>query len=62
MSEIFLLTLLAALLAVAGGAVAGMKLAGKDLGLPLAAMMGAMFGPLAAVPGILLALIVLRFV
>ena len=45
--------------AVLGGAIAGMKLAGKDLGNELAAMMGAMFGPTGAVPGILLGLIVI---
>lgn len=56
---IALWTVVAAALAMAGGAMAGMWLAGKDLGQPLAAMMGAMFGPVAAVPGILLGLIIL---
>lgn len=42
--------------AIAGGALAGVKLAGKDLGNQLAAMMGAMFGPMGAVPGILVIL------
>lgn len=51
--------LLALLLSMAGGALAGMQLAGKDLGNELAAMMGAMFGPTAAVPAVLLGLIVL---
>ena len=55
-------TLVAALLATAGGAAAGVKLAGKDLGVPLAAMMGAMYGPLAAAPAVLLGLIILRFI
>jgi hypothetical protein len=45
--------------ATAGGALSGIRLAGKDLGNELAAMMGAMFGPTGAVPGILLGLIIL---
>lgn len=53
--------LVAALLAMAGGALSAMRLAGKDLGNALASMMGALFGPVAAVPGILIALIILKF-
>jgi hypothetical protein len=45
--------------AMAGGALAGLRLAGKDLGAELAALMGAMFGPTAAVPAVLVGLIVL---
>jgi len=52
-------TILAFVTATIGGAIAGMWLAGKDLGNDLAAIMGAMFGPTAAVPAILLALVVL---
>jgi len=59
---IILWTVLAFLLSVAAGAVAGMKLGGKDLGTSLAAMMGGMYGPVAAAPGILLGLIILAFV
>lgn len=55
-------TFLAFLLAMGGGAVAGVRLAGKDLGNELAALMGAMFGPTGAVPGILLGLIILALV
>jgi hypothetical protein len=58
---IALWTLLGILLSIAAGAVSGVTLAGKDLGATLAAMMGAMFGPVAAAPGILLALIILAF-
>jgi hypothetical protein len=54
--------IVAFLLALAGGAVTGVKLAGKDLGNELAAMMGAMFGPTAAVPGIVVGLIVLSLI
>lgn len=42
-----------------GGAIAGVRLAGKDLGNELAAMMGAMFGPTAVVPAVLVGLAVL---
>ena len=55
-------TVLAALLAMAGGAAAAVKLAGKDLGTPLAAMMGVLFGPVAAVPGVLIGLIFLKLI
>ena len=55
--------LLAAFLLAAGaGAVSALKFAGKDVGNELAAMMGAMFGPIGAVPGVIVALIVLRFI
>ena len=49
------------LLSIAAGALSGVVLAGKDLGNDLAAAMGAMFGPVAAVPGILIGLILLAF-
>ncbi len=52
----------AVLLSMVGGAVAGIRLAGKDLGNELAAMMGAMFGPTAAVPAVLVGLLVLALV
>jgi hypothetical protein len=49
------------LLAMAGGALMGMRLAGKDLGNELAATLGAMLGPTGAVPGVFVGLIVLAF-
>ena len=49
-------------LAALGGAISGVWLAGRDLGNDLAAMMGAMFGPTAAAPGILLGLIILALI
>ncbi|MFC4252986.1 hypothetical protein [Sinimarinibacterium flocculans] len=55
-------TALAFIAALAGGALAGLKLAGKDLGNDLASLMGAMFGPTAAVPAVLVGLIVLMLV
>lgn len=48
------------LLSVAGGAISGVVLAGKDLGNELAAMMGGMFGPTAAIPAAVLGLLVLH--
>lgn len=55
-------TLLSMLMSIGAGALAGMVLAGKDLGNNLAALFGALYGPLAAVPGVLLGLVVLAFV
>ena len=49
-------------LSVAAGALAGVALGGKELGNSLAALMGAMYGPLAAVPAVLVGLIVLAFI
>ncbi|MEW6353793.1 MAG: hypothetical protein AB1469_05790 [Pseudomonadota bacterium] len=58
-----LVWLLAAFIsALAGGAVAGVRLAGKNLGNELAALIGAMFGPVGAVPAILLGLVLLKFI
>jgi len=54
-------TLLALLLSIMGGAVAGILMGRRHLGSGLAAAMGAMYGPSAAVPGILAGLIVLAF-
>lgn len=53
-------TLLAALLSLIGGAMAGVALAGKDLGNELAALMGGMFGPSAAVPAVVAGLFLLH--
>jgi len=55
-------TFLSIVLSVAGGAAAGLSLGAKNLGNSLAALMGAMYGPVAAVPGILIGLIVLAFI
>jgi hypothetical protein len=59
---IALWTLLALVVSIAAGAIAGIKIGGKDLGNSLAALMGAMYGPIAAAPGILVGLIVLAFI
>jgi len=58
-STVAVWTVLSVPLSVAGGALGGMVLAGKDLGNGVAAMMGGMFGPVAATPGILLGLALL---
>jgi hypothetical protein len=44
---------------IAGGALSGIFIGGKDLGPNLAALMGAFFGPLAGATGIALGLLVL---
>lgn len=56
--ELLLVGLLASLI---GGAAAGVKVGGKDLGNGLAAMMGAFFGPTAVLPAALLGLAVLAW-
>ena len=58
-ATIVIWTCCAFVVATLGGALAGVQLAGKDLGRDLAALMGAMFGPVGAVPGILLGLVIL---
>jgi hypothetical protein len=60
-TSIFLLTGYAIVLSVVAGALSGMALAGKDLGNNFAALMGAMFGPIAAIPGVLVGLLVIAF-
>ena len=46
--------------AVAGGAIGGILLAGKDLGYRLAAMIGGLFGPAAVIPATVLGLLALK--
>lgn len=46
--------------AIAGGAIGGMLLAGKDLGYRLAAMIGGLFGPAAVIPATVLGLLALK--
>jgi hypothetical protein len=53
------LTLLALLLALAGGAAAGLKIGAEALGKELAALMGAFFGPTAVLPAVVVGLAVL---
>ncbi|MCG5057226.1 MAG: hypothetical protein KA714_04280 [Limnoraphis sp. WC205] len=47
---------------IVGGAIGGILLARKDLGLGLSAMIGGLFGPVGVLPAIALGLIVLKFV
>tara|TARA_R110002074_G_scaffold402220_2_gene604833 strand:+ start:121955 stop:122185 length:231 start_codon:yes stop_codon:yes gene_type:complete len=42
-----------------GGAIGGIIVGGEHLGNELAAMMGAFYGPIAALPGVVIALLVL---
>jgi hypothetical protein len=53
---------LALVLALAAGAVSGLKIGANALGKELAALMGAFFGPTAALPAVLVGLGVLYFV
>jgi hypothetical protein len=53
------LLLLALLLALIGGAASGLKIGADALGKELAALMGAFFGPTAALPAVIVGLVVL---
>lgn len=55
--ELFLVyALIGALVAVAAGALSGMRIGAEALGPELAAMMGGLFGPLAVVPAMVVGL------
>jgi hypothetical protein len=54
-----LLCLAALAVGALGGAVSGILVGGKHIGYGLSAMMGTVFGPIAALPGVLLALVAL---
>jgi hypothetical protein len=56
------LVALALVLALVAGAASGLKIGAASLGKELAAMMGAFFGPTAALPAVLVGLGVLYFV
>jgi hypothetical protein len=53
--------LIATLISMVGGAIGGMILAGKDIGYPFSAMLGALFAPAGTIPTILLGLFALNF-
>jgi hypothetical protein len=55
------LAALALVLALVAGAASGLKIGAASLGKELAAMMGAFFGPTAALPAVLVGLGVLYF-
>lgn len=50
------------LASLAGGALAGIAIGGKQFGLQLATQMGGLFGLLAAVPGLVIALLALALI
>jgi hypothetical protein len=54
--------IIAMIIGAIGGAIGGIIVGGEHLGNELAAMMGGFFGPMAAAPGVLLALIILIFI
>ncbi|MBL4682279.1 MAG: hypothetical protein JKY88_16365 [Pseudomonadales bacterium] len=53
---------IAVVIGAIGGAIGGIIVGGKHIGYELAAMMGGFYGPIAVVPGVLLALIILFFI
>jgi len=55
------LFVLALLLALAAGAVGGLKIGADALGKELAALMGAFYGPTSVLPAVLIGLLVLYF-
>lgn len=57
--ELLELVGIALVAAVIGGALAGAKLGGKDLGYGLAAMMGGFYGPTAVLPAAVLGIVLL---
>lgn len=61
-TTLFGLIALALLLALVAGALSGLKIGAEALGKELAALMGAFFGPTAALPATLVGLGVLYFV
>jgi hypothetical protein len=50
------------LASLAGGALAGVAIGGKQFGMQLAVQMGGLFGMLAGIPGVALALIALALI
>ena len=54
--------IIAMILGAIGGAIGGIIVGGKHMGNELATMMGSFFGPMAAAPGVLIALIILLFI
>ncbi|GAB1539985.1 hypothetical protein NUACC21_26540 [Scytonema sp. NUACC21] len=55
----FVWFLVTAAISMVGGAIGGMILAGRDIGYQFSALLGGLFGPAGAIPGVVLALIVL---
>lgn len=53
---------LSAVIGILAGAVGGVLVGGKHMGGELAAMMGGLFGPVAALPGTLVALVALMVI
>ncbi|MEH2436065.1 MAG: hypothetical protein V7K25_17740 [Nostoc sp.] len=56
----FVWLIIATALSMAGGAIGGMLLAGKDIGYQFSAMLGALFAPAGVIPAILLGLAALN--
>jgi hypothetical protein len=56
------LVLIAAAASMIGGALSGIAIAGRELGIHLAALMGAFFGPLAGTSGVAVGLVALALI
>ena len=54
--------IVAMIVSAIGGAIGGVILAAEHLGTELAAMMGSFYGPIAALPGVIIGLIVLLLI
>ncbi|BAZ06993.1 hypothetical protein [Calothrix sp. NIES-3974] len=66
-SEINIITgliwlIVATIVSMAGGAIGGILIAGKDLGYELSAILGGFFGPAGVIPSILLGLVILSVI
>lgn len=59
LTSAFIACLLAIVAGAAGGALSSMIIGGEYMGKELAALMGSFYGPIAALPGIALALLIL---
>ena len=53
---------IATIMAIFGGAIGGILLAGKDLGYSVATTIGGLFGMAGVVPTVVIALVVLKFI
>ena len=56
----FIWFIVASIVSMIAGAIAGMMLAGEDLGYNFAAILGGLFGPAGVIPGVILGLIILN--
>ena len=58
-TQVLLLLVLGVVLAAAAGAISGMKIGAEATGKELAAMLGALYGPTAVLPAVVMGLVIL---